>query len=57
MLTELSPWNLSAIALPMFSDESRAAAKDPWPTLSFIGAVIDSPSDVLTEILMFSFNL
>ena len=29
MLDELSPWNLSAIALPMFSDETRAAAKDP----------------------------
>ena len=28
ILDELSPWNLSAIALPMFSDETRAAAKD-----------------------------
>ena len=41
----------------MFSDETRAAAKDPWPTLSFIGAILDSPTDVLTEILVFSFNL
>ena len=41
----------------MFSDETRAAAKDPWLTLSFICAVLDSPTDVLTEIIVFSFNL
>ena len=34
----------------MFSEETRAAAKDPSPTLSFIWAVLDSPTDVLTEI-------
>ena len=52
ILAVLSPWNLSAIALPMFSDEIKAAAKDPCPTLSLIGAVLDSPTDVLTEILV-----
>ena len=46
ILAVLSPWNLSAIALPMLSDEIKAAAKDPCPTLSLIGAVLDSPTDV-----------
>ena len=53
MLAELSPWNLSAIALPMFSDETRAAAIDPCPTLSLIGAVLDSPTYVLIDVLVF----
>ena len=31
--------------------------KPERPTLSIIGAVLDAPTDVLTEIVVFSFNL
>ena len=50
MLAELSPWNLSAIAHPMYSDETSGCKR---PIISFIDAVLDSPTDVLTEILVF----
>ena len=53
----LCPLNLSAIALPILRDEIMAAEKDPWPTLSFTGAVLVSPTEVFTEISVFSFSL
>ena len=49
-----SSFNLSATPQPIFSDEDIAAEKDPWPILSYIGAVLDSPTDVLTEIFVFA---
>ena len=49
----LCPLNLSAIALPILRDEIMAAEKDPWPTLSFTGAVLVSPTEVFTEISVF----
>ena len=53
MLAELSPWNVSAIVLPMFNEETKVAAKDPCPTLSLICGVLDSLTVVLNEILVF----
>ena len=47
MLAVHSSFNLSATAHPIFSEDDKAAEKDPWPMLSSIGADLDSPTDVI----------
>ena len=57
MLAVQSSFNLSATAHPIFSEDDKAAEKDPWPMLSSIGVYLDSHTDVLTEILVLALSL
>ena len=47
----------SCTAQPMFIDDVRAAPNDPCPTLFLMSSVFDSPTEVLTAILVSSFSL
>ena len=55
MLAVQSSFNLSATAHPIFSEDDKAAEKDPWPMLSSIGAVLDSPTE--KHVLMLELSL